>query len=59
MSPSDRVAQFYPQAPASVIFVFYGWLDYGGRILTRLHTGKFVKYFLQLGSKYYIFTSPT
>jgi hypothetical protein len=36
MSPSDRVAQLYPQALDSVLFAFYDWKDYDEGILTRL-----------------------
>jgi hypothetical protein len=39
MSPSDRVAQIYPQAPGSLFVAFYDSQGYGGGILTRLHTG--------------------
>jgi hypothetical protein len=39
MSPSDRVAQLYAQAPGSFFVAFYGSLGYGGGILIRLHTG--------------------
>jgi hypothetical protein len=53
MSPSDRVAQLYPQAPGSLFIVFDDSQGYGGGILTRLHTGKFLKMmvlnFLRLG----------
>jgi hypothetical protein len=38
MSPSDRVAQLYPQAPGSLFVAFYDSQGYGGAILTRLHT---------------------
>jgi hypothetical protein len=40
MSPSDRVAQLYPQAPGSFSVAFYGSQGYVGGILTRLHTGR-------------------
>jgi hypothetical protein len=39
MSPSDRVAQLYPQAPDSLFIAFYDWQGYGGGILIRLHEG--------------------
>jgi hypothetical protein len=39
MSPSDRVAQIYIQAPGSLFVAFYHTQGYGGGILTRLHTG--------------------
>jgi hypothetical protein len=39
MFPSDRVAQLYPQAPGSLFVASYDSQGYGGRILTRLHTG--------------------
>jgi hypothetical protein len=38
MSPSDRVAQFYPQAP-SYLFISYDSRGYGGGILTGLRSG--------------------
>jgi hypothetical protein len=40
MSPSDRVARLYPQAPGSLFVVFYVSQGYGEGILTRLHAGK-------------------
>jgi hypothetical protein len=39
MFTSDRVAQLYPQAPGSLFVAFYDSQDYGGGILTHLHTG--------------------
>jgi hypothetical protein len=39
MSPSDRVAQLYPQVPGSLFVAFYDSQGYGGGILTRLHKG--------------------
>jgi hypothetical protein len=39
MSPSDRVAQLYPQAPGSHFVAFYDSQDYRGCIPTRLHMG--------------------
>jgi hypothetical protein len=36
-SPSDRVAQLYPQALGSYLFAFYYSQGYGGGILTLLH----------------------
>jgi hypothetical protein len=39
MSPSDRVAQVYPQAPGSLFVAFYDPRGYSGGILTCLHTG--------------------
>jgi hypothetical protein len=44
MSPSDGVAQFYPQAPGSLFVAFYDSQGYGGDILTRLHTGDILIY---------------
>jgi hypothetical protein len=41
MTPSDRVAQLYPQALVSLFVAFYDWQGYGGGILTRLHMGHF------------------
>jgi hypothetical protein len=38
MSPSDRVAQLYPQAPGYLYVSLYDSQGYGGGILTRLHT---------------------
>jgi hypothetical protein len=40
MSPSDRVAQLYPQAPGSLFVAFYDWQGYGGGTQTRLHAGE-------------------
>jgi hypothetical protein len=40
MSPSNRVARIYPQAPSSLFIALYDSQGYGGGILTRLHTGK-------------------
>jgi hypothetical protein len=40
MSPSDTVAQLYPQAPGSLFVAFYGFQVYGDGILTRLNTRK-------------------
>jgi hypothetical protein len=40
MSPSDRVAQLYPQAPVSLFVAFYDSQGYGGGILIRLHMGQ-------------------
>jgi hypothetical protein len=37
MSPSDRVAQLYPQAPGSLLIAFHVSQGYGGGILTRIH----------------------
>jgi hypothetical protein len=48
MSPSDKVAQLYPQAPGSLFDAFYDSHGYDGGILTRLHTGSNLK-------SYYIF----
>jgi hypothetical protein len=39
MSPSDRVAQLYPQASGSLSIIFYNSQGYGEGILTHLHTG--------------------
>jgi hypothetical protein len=44
MSPSDRVAQLYREAPGSLFVAFYDSQGYGGGILTRLHTGHVSKY---------------
>jgi hypothetical protein len=38
MSPSDRVARLYPQAPGSLFVASYDLQGYGGGIQTRLHT---------------------
>jgi hypothetical protein len=38
MSHSERMAQLYPQAPASLSVSFYDSLSYGGGILTCIHT---------------------
>jgi hypothetical protein len=43
MSPSNRVTQFYPKAPASLFFAFCDSQVYGGGILTLLHTRSFIK----------------
>jgi hypothetical protein len=43
MSPSDRVAQIYPQAPGS-LFVFYDSQVYGGSILTHFHAGIIIQF---------------
>jgi hypothetical protein len=40
MSPSDRMAQLYPQAPGSFFKAFYNSQGYSGGILTRLHKGR-------------------
>jgi hypothetical protein len=40
MFPSDRMAQFYPQAPGPLFVAFYDSQGYGGGILSRLHVGK-------------------
>jgi hypothetical protein len=37
ISPSDRVAQLYPQALGSLFIAFYVSQGYGGSILTYLH----------------------
>jgi hypothetical protein len=42
MSPSDRVAQLYPQALGSLSVAFYDSQGYSGGILTRLHTRRYV-----------------
>jgi hypothetical protein len=39
VSPVDRVAQLYPQAPGSIFVAFYDSMGYGGVILTSLHAG--------------------
>jgi hypothetical protein len=39
MSPSNKVAQLYPQAPGSLFVAFYVSQGYGGDILTHLRTG--------------------
>jgi hypothetical protein len=44
MSPSDKMAQLYPQALGSFFVTFYDSQGYGGGILTRLHTGRFSEY---------------
>jgi hypothetical protein len=38
LSPADRVAQLYLQAPGSLFLAFCHSQGYGGGILTRLHT---------------------
>jgi hypothetical protein len=40
MSPSDRVAQLYLQAPGSLFIAFYDSQDYDGGIQTHLHMGR-------------------
>jgi hypothetical protein len=42
MSPSDWVAQLYPQALDSLYVVFYDWQGYGGGILISLHIGTLI-----------------
>jgi hypothetical protein len=37
ISPRNRVAQLYPEAPGSLFFASYDSQDYGGGIRTRLH----------------------
>jgi hypothetical protein len=44
LSPSDRVAQLYPQASGFLFVSFYVLQGYGGGILTRLHTGNSFRY---------------
>jgi hypothetical protein len=39
ISPSDKVAQLYPQAPGSLFVAFYVSRGHGGGILTPLHAG--------------------
>jgi hypothetical protein len=39
MSPRNRVAQLYPQAPGSLFITFYDLQGYRGGILTCLHMG--------------------
>jgi hypothetical protein len=41
MSPSDRVTQFYLQAPGSFSIAFYDSSGYGGIILNRLPRKKY------------------
>jgi hypothetical protein len=41
MSPSDRVAQLYSQAPGSLFVAFYDSQGYGEGNLIRLNTGIF------------------
>jgi hypothetical protein len=38
-SPSDRVAQLYPEAPGYLFIAFYDSQGYGRGILTSLHKG--------------------
>jgi hypothetical protein len=38
--PRNRVDQLYPRAMGSSFVAFYDSHDYGGSILTRIHTGK-------------------
>jgi hypothetical protein len=51
MSPSDRMAQLYPQAPGSLFVSFYDSQAHGGVILTSLQTGKFLAYFPYIEKK--------
>jgi hypothetical protein len=39
MSPRDKEAQLYPQAPHSLFIAFYDSQSYGTGILTHVHTG--------------------
>jgi hypothetical protein len=39
MSPSNGVAQLYPQAPGSLFVAFQDSQGYAGGILTHRHTG--------------------
>jgi hypothetical protein len=39
ISPRNKVAQLYPQAPDSLFVASYDSQGYGGGIPTRLHTG--------------------
>jgi hypothetical protein len=39
VSPSDRLAQLYPQAPGFLFVAFYESHGYGGGSLTGLHAG--------------------
>jgi hypothetical protein len=39
ISPSNRMAQLYPQALGSLFVASYDSQGYGGGIVTRLHTG--------------------
>jgi hypothetical protein len=39
LSPRNRVAQLYPQAPGSLFVASYDSQGYGGGIRSRLHTG--------------------
>jgi hypothetical protein len=48
MFRSARVAQLYPQALGSLFVAFYDSQGYGGDILTRLHTGFYIKHILLL-----------
>jgi hypothetical protein len=48
MSPSDRVAQLYPQASGSLFVAFYYSQGYGGGILTRLQKGYMLIYVMFL-----------
>jgi hypothetical protein len=41
MSPNDRMAQLYPQALGSLFIAFDASQDYGGGIITCLHTGSY------------------
>jgi hypothetical protein len=63
MSPSDRVAQLYPQVPGSLFVSFYVSQGYGGGILTRLHTGSIlylvIQYMLYIYYPVYIFICKT
>jgi hypothetical protein len=48
MSPTDRVAQLYPQAPGFLFITFYDSQGYGGGIRTRLHTGEYYELYDQV-----------
>jgi hypothetical protein len=54
MSPGDRVAQLYPQAPGSLSITLYGSQGYGGGNLTCFHKGGGFKVFTVL--KNYVVT---
>jgi hypothetical protein len=48
MSPDDRVAQLYPQAPGSLFVTFYDSQGYGGGILTRLQAGNYYDFHFKI-----------
>jgi hypothetical protein len=59
MSPSDRVAQLYPQAPGSLFVAFCDSQGYGGSILTRLHTRSKAWNVFALSNTWIVGSNPT